>query len=335
MTQHKTLIALGALALFAASPAIAEVEARCDALGEACICSETFDTDSYTVENERYANPANSSGPLQCAREANHTWFDPKGGDERLQVVPASDMPSGASVDYVWRATNDSGTLHVHGRKDADAIPDSIKRMCIRSYVKFSADWTSWSQGCNNKHMEFYYDREKIQLSTTGNRRPNIWVSPNWSNQQFNGWVPTTGDTISDAECVDNWCRMEMCIATNDEKGVRGGQDISVEGELRTVSGQPKVMRYTRTYIGDTDGGEFGYVWILNLYRQDQPAQGGQCEGTREFSHLMQAGWTDDRGQWIGAAQEIETGEFIAAPETPEDPAAPLGAPGRPQLIVN
>lgn len=294
-------------------------ERRCQDLGADCDCSETLDTPSpffalTTPGSGGCAAPyclnpvSGSTGDLQCGSSTGKFLDQNHNPATFWSVVPEQGMPSANSVTNVWRV-NSYGVDVGNGR--TDKIDANTRRVCQRIYVKFSSDFSPWPS-CNNKVMEMTWGGIQLQSSTSAGSS-QIMINALGANH-----IPGP-DTITPAQCVNTWCRVEMCASGN----IKAGTNLSSDFHVDTADGN--LSSSTSFSIGNGSSG-FGHIWPLNLYRE--PTQGA-CNGTRQYSHVMQASWNTNAGQTIGPAFEIESGGAGGSGNNPAPtpPTAPVMLP--------
>lgn len=286
-------IALGPILVVAAAPAWAQ-EQRCQELGTACACSEPLDTSSFATVNDRWVNPSDSPSATQCEGELGNgaSWYP----EAFASPEPESGMPGGNTVNRVWRNTG-IGVSHLTG-----STPRSnSKRMCIRHYFNLSSDYSAAvGSACHaNKLTQAGFGNSSHVIS--GQRfSTSTWslTAHNFSKIGDSHRLAEQGSLSLD-DCRNTWCRAEICLSGD----LAQGDGIYAEGYVERVS-DGKRKTWVRTFLGDSDGSSAQRPWIANMYR------GGSCNGDRAFSHAMQAEWTTDAGQFIGAAYEVEGGSW-------------------------
>ncbi len=298
-------------------------ERRCAELGSSCDCSETLNTQTphFTVTTGGgapfYANPTDSVGDLQCGDADGHFFQGNHDPRQFMVPEPAQAMPNDSSVTTVWRWTTRGVDLG-NGRRDK--VEPGTQRLCQRIYTRFSPDFSLWPE-CNNKIMEIaWHNGGQLQSSTSvGGSRIMLNVSSLFPSGDAGNHIPGP-DSISPAECVSTWCRVEMCVSGD----VVSGKNLTADFFVSTTDGRLQASK-TGIALGDAPGG-LAHLWPLNLYREPT---NGQCNGTRAYSHVMQASWPTDSKQTIGPAYEIESGAppLQSSPPPQEPPTPPASSP--------
>jgi hypothetical protein len=299
-------------------------EERCTELGSSCQCSEPLNSPTLGFDGNFRFNPDDSTpSTKECPGELQKgsplVGYD---AGSFTQVSPTG-LPAGAQVSYV---TNNHRARFIYG----PGAPAGTKRLCTRAYVRYSSDWQSkdlgdsdcqaekiaqfgWNPGETGGGSQFHWNAHS----------PTSWplaVKNGWTgcggtcmiyNTDPSGWNPTM--------CRGAWCRIEMCAGTASGGDVRTGNNLYAEAYVDVVTGPNAGKRavYPRTFVGTAwngAGGNLGWTWLLNLYRQ------GTCPGDRQISHAMQAAWTADQGQLIGPAYEIEGGDSGGSGDPPASP---------------
>jgi hypothetical protein len=211
-------------------------------------------------------------------------------------------MPAGNVVNYVWRKT---GSTQSSNDTVSGAVPASgQKRLCVRYYAKFSQDFHSYDTAPNCTREKI----QELQVRPTSGAQFQSEVQGNpdsfhifWSIGEN---LTRSGADYGPNNCVNNWCRLEMCFGavTGDIPG--GGTGLpeawvqpidgsSPENHYYLASGTPQAFRGP---TADTYG-----AWIINAYNQDN------CSANvRYISYAMAASWGTNNGQRIGAAPEVE-----------------------------
>lgn len=308
------------LAFLIAAPAwAANREARCIELeddgdaGTVCLMSEPLNTNSYSYSggscstgNETItfgdstgagSKPASDYGMITCNTQS---------------AVATStsdvDLPTGTSeIDYVLRQDPDS----VSDMSDSKSV-GSQKRLCARVYRKVSGPpetstyRTAYECGAD-KQVEFWGSATYMQISgnPADDQTPSAYIMAGFPDS---GQVTDfgSGDTMSSATCVDNWCRYEMCIYSS--SGISGLDDIYMEGYITQVGVEsPLSTTFGPTYVGDSSE-TYDHVWPTTGYRLDTGCSTSASEtGYHYTTHAMVATWdTTSQGTFIGAASEVE-----------------------------
>ena len=320
------LLLLGAVA----QTATAE-EQRCAEIGRNCICSETLDV-VQSLPPERFINPINSTTKECSAHQSGNSVFLRRGGTTPTSAF----MPGDSAVQRVW-AYEGHGVANVRG--NPSSITSSTRRECFRSYQRFSSDFSltvvgptcepghrAYPDCCErNKGMDINAPFGHIQMEEHDFGFVITWIVRNASGQAIRSLnLAHSGPRLKITDCQTSWCSFEVCIAGD----LARGRNVYAEGRVVQLS------TGRSTYYFDPDGPvpqtvggtDHTRMFLLNLFRQfnsNIPGENHACRGTRYFSHVMQAQWDNDDGQWIGPAYEIEG----------SDNPVELGPPGRPYLI--
>jgi hypothetical protein len=319
MNHALVLLLLFTLGLAWPSPTAA-AEQRCNELGAACLCSERFNTNQFSTSNSTWMNPTDSN-PKQCEEI----------GGTGTAVTPTNwSQHTGASVglpqlSYVW-ATKSGWTF---GRP----ITSATRRLAVRYYFRFSSDFQYGETGsCGSSKLSQIawnatnqHTPEFQWAGLVGPKAPAIRVQ-GFSSNNYEAWnapVVFEGGFTYDV-CKTRWCRLEMIVSGD----VLAGRNIFVEGSVVAVGTNQRAVT-PRTAVGSASGSHsVVYPEPVNGFR------GGSCAGTRYISHQVQAAWTSDAGQTIGAAREIESGGG-GGDDTPPVPASPPAAPSNLRISSN
>jgi hypothetical protein len=306
-------------------PAVAQ-EQRCTELGAACECSEPMDTTATSIGDGH--NFADSPASSECTQFGNGAFF----GTNKSNVTTTSEtrMPAGNTVDRVVEIPSAGGSIvWLLGRQKVDS---SVKRACVRYYKMVTADYSGVgpnNQNCpseRNKIIQYQFGNTQIQLQERANG--SVCTGPGTGNDYAPITITNPAITNYDlsprvdwGDCNENegWCRIEMCATGN----LSEGTNIGFEAKITTLSdgvehyAEQSVSWSPGTPMRDWSGGD--------LYH----GQGQGGKGTEWVSHFMQASFTSDSGQWIGAAYEVEggNGEVVVTEPPPPPPPASLEPP--------
>lgn len=286
-------------------------EYRCTDLGANCICSEPMDNNDSPAPGGY--NPSDSTGDKECT-DVNGGWYDAnwiKTTQDRHTTATATGVrafPTGSTVSRHLRI-EEGGVpgeivLWLRGQDD---MPSNVRRACQRQYLQVATNYTSASyegNGCateRNKVFEVQWDngggfaqiQEGLNNSCTEYRSFNLAYSFGVSGNFY------TPSGIDWDVCMEGtgWCRFEMCVGGN----VEAGTDVYVEAQIKVLStGNTYTLGPTAT--SSSVGGP-----LTNFAGDLYHGQGaGTHDGDLNISHFMQASWTTDSGQWIGASYEVE-----------------------------
>jgi hypothetical protein len=332
-----------AVVLLAASLASANsaVEQRCTDLGVynastnpngACVGSETMDV------NE------NGGAPFS----AMHNWSNSPSSSEfklndfsgTMQSVPianAGARPSGNVVQYVTDLAS-TGFQMISARTDRNFSKPA--RECLRWYVKHSTSiYGSNGSGCNHKLLfmkngGFALEEQDRSCTSGGPYGPLVFYSDHGETQTCTAGALCADSVLAGAgylspsyspsDCMNNWCRVEVCATTRNVPGA----------DLTQANKGPY---WGEVYVKPLDGRPegSGRVWLgLNGFLSDGhigiELNNDIQQGSASYwiSYVMQAGWNTDSGQRIGAATEFEGGGTGTT-----SPAPTVTAPAPPVLL--
>ncbi|NOU11482.1 MAG: hypothetical protein HOO98_15905 [Nitrospira sp.] len=140
-------------------------EKRCNELGANCVCSEPFNTNSYTVNNGAWYNPADST-----SKECRSSGVNPGGPLEQIgggtfsagMNTPSSGeainaLPVGHTNTYVLAANEGRGFGFIGGKMPSGT---PTARMAVRFYKYWSTNYAWVGGAClnSNKLAEFGYN---------------------------------------------------------------------------------------------------------------------------------------------------------------------------------
>lgn len=329
------LLSAGSLAFAMAAPAAAQ-EQRCNELGSNCLCSEPLqDTTTRSIRDRH--DFADSPDAKECKPYETSS--------SRVRTINEFGMPAGNTVDRVLEIPEDGASVNwIRGEESA---PSSTKRMCVRYYATYDENFSGVGQngaGCpseRNKMVQFGFQGANVQLQEAVN--PQGCHGPGTANPDYQPIYLTntaisnyylrnaSGDYATFDKCWKGtgWCRVEVCVAGD----IASGQNVYTEARMTMLSDGDvySARQGNRTNMGNFGGGQTG----ADLYHGQGPIGG---LGGYYISHFMQASWSSDSGQWIGAANEIESGGGgggVTPPPPPEPtpPAAPTLLPPDPQSV--
>ena len=293
-------------------------EQRCTDLGSACICSDTLDVNDGSVSAPH--DWTNSPDASECA------VFDWSGGNIFQSTGASVGMPAGSSVGFVQDLAN-TGFHEFYG----DKTPNGPARECLRWYVKHSSTIDRACTTNNHKMITVQgtdpggshnaFQLEEPDNASCGSGTPfndfeafsaigDIDDGTNCSAYQSlcdDSPIQSTHD-FGPGDCISNWCRIEVCLTTRGQGGdlgTAGAGPYWAESYVLPLDGSTESFR--RTYMGDS-------TWDNCL------GGGGACSpdqfainmlidtGSADYwiSHVLQARWSTDAAQRIGAASEME-----------------------------
>jgi hypothetical protein len=308
-----------ALAAIAGPASAGPAEQRCTALGANCDCSDPLNTTSYTqklIGGDFYvADFADSegTGSKDCGKnnygDGNRYFFEGNHSPQTYFKFPApTGMPSGNSVSNVlhWTYVPPGDGPSDHGFGRLEVINSSTRRICMRHYEQFSDDYNSHS----SKIMMIQASGAEIVQITDGGRNGRIigivYGNGGDHDKNFPDVELPQANEPRIFDCTTGsgtWCGIEECIAGN----IQAGTNLTVDLHFWTTNG---AKNYLKTGISATNSSGNGPITNLEpmmMYRGSS-LLGGPALGTRKFSHVMQAHWDTNAGQFIGPAAEVEGG---------------------------
>jgi hypothetical protein len=329
----KTALRVMVVALaFAPVVAIAANEQRCNELGASCICSEPFNTNSYSSHSTHWQNPNDTtSSDKQCSTLGPSTpgaVIEIDGGLSNGLVFGANNgeiwsrLPSGHRLSWVARRQDghNSTGIGLWPGPGTPAPGNGLKIRAMRWYQYFSsnAQFTREGSCLNTKLVEIHGGGSADSIFLV-----HIFGGMNTADAVF--WNPkqdccgsTWPDPISYNELRGNgsgaWWRFEM-HAINPAGGpgtpirlrlfaknvtTNAPEKTLVDTSIAQAGWQPSA-NLTPGSTARPGASNFSAGWI-NAFRN------GSCTGFEGWSHLMYAQWDTDQGQRIGPAAEIEGG---------------------------
>jgi len=338
MRYSATLISFSLLFFLLALPAtVNAAEQRCNELGANCVCSEPFNTNTYTGSIPNW-NPADSTS-LQCSQElGNHPVArnSPVSGTNDATVLAA--LPAGHQVQYaLWAGNNNVGIFFMGNALGTGGVNDcgpGWERCEVRIYVYKSSNFQPTNSGsggsCSgDKHAEIIYTSGPDSVVNPAQQVSGDGMSI-YNFLPGSGWTPThdccidgprlaNDYTITGAQQRGKWWRFSHII--RNPAGGSGASRFHFEIYAKNVTdNQPEVKIMDTEGFGNGAGtddwnGPYNTVTppsraktvAINGYRE------GTCAGFETYSHLMVAHWATDAGQRIGPAYEIE-GKRPSAP---------------------
>lgn len=317
----------GAVLILMAGSAVAEPEQRCNELGANCICAESLDDNDLpnptpNTGKDYWHNPSSSQSEQCGSGSVMVTAGSASGG---MQTVRASGLPSGSTVDYVYRHTAD-GVKTLSG--EGGIAQRSPGRVCLRYYYRMSSNYPRIVAPSGNAGSGECRRYKMSQFSGSGLWQM-AWHSGGPSFNTAGGGVHISGDTFKPSDCQGSWCRVESCL----EGGI-GSNPGATRAWWRLTSMNGKDGIYAQpSATGAADS--IDEVWFGDLYTS------GDCNGYNgsysEYTHALQAEWPNGNGQWIGPAYEVEGsgGTFGgsgggAAPPQPQPQPSPNPQPQPP-----
>ncbi|MEK7389373.1 MAG: hypothetical protein AAB036_06725 [Elusimicrobiota bacterium] len=309
-------------------------EQRCSDLGANCVCSEPFQMTGFTVNNNTFWNPTDSTDSKQCNGEGDFlgTGFAITRGRSPLDLFPEgnatvlSRLPAGHGVSRYLRGPDRHQGIWFTGHTFPNGTQFAA-RLSMRFYTYQSDEFTLVNEdnptlGCNAKFMQFNNDMKIDQAYGDGNMynwflignvaRDCCYSGPSPAGGQY----PSNGGNPVNPYWAGKWHRIEI-ITTNRDASASNGKHWRMQVYRKNVTDDtPEVLWFdtdqpnTQANPGPTPiipkyGMSSAFnTFLVNFYRQENVA--GQCQGYRALSYLMFAGWDTNAGQRIGAAAEIE-----------------------------
>lgn len=295
-------------------------EARCLELGQNCDCSEPMDTTATSIrEGHDFADSPSGS---EC--DKFQVYFETN--KSNVTTTAETGMPAGNTVDRVLEIPSDGESIvWLKGRMSVDG---SIKRSCIRYYKMVSTDYSGVGPnnvGCpseRNKIIQFQFGGTQVQLQERSDG--SICTGPGTGNDYAPITLtnPAAGfgnfDLLPRADWEDcwntnGWCRIEMCASGD----LNRGENIKFQAKVTSL--RDGVDHYSEQNRFWNPGSGMQTFTAGDLFH----GQGQGGIGTEWISHFMQASWTTNQNQWIGAASEIE-GDY----------EPPVGNPPQPPILL-
>lgn len=221
--KYPAFVAL--VGLLATLPATAN-ERLCAELGSACVCSEPLNTNTVnggqtwpgTVGNSitRFIDPDDSPNATECAGEAAGAAIA-NNTPGTIGVVPANTQPLPPGHSLTWVLRRQGGSIaHLRGPDVAEA---SDVTYCHRGYHR----WDPTSPIPDNAFAPAG-SNSQYKIGTVGGWDPEGAANPNQLGVSSGGTIGTRADGNwfnfppdfkqlgRQAECVNNFCRFEICI---------------------------------------------------------------------------------------------------------------------------
>lgn len=297
-------------------------EARCDALGTNCVCSNPLNSPTSGYSNTgtgasfwwKETAVTTKACHVQTSTdgfiETNSFYYT---GDSSGAAINA--LPAGHSNTYVLHSNNGmfgfTGTIF-------PATP--TQRVALRAYRYESSDYVHTGGVCTNSDKVF-------QLGSPG---PISTYSGGPALYSWNSGAAWTSDTAGQpADCCwygpgdvafqgegtsmypGKWFYWEMVVRNT----TTTGQTI-IEIYRRNVTDNTSRQKIIDTSVATTQS--VGDQWTSTIAASLSPPSRvdeiwfdffrhtAVCAGTGDLAYLMAAAWDTDAGQMIGAASEIE-----------------------------
>lgn len=336
LTQITVLIMLG---IFWGTPneAVAANEARCNELGANCVCSEPFNTPTWTPAQAGVSWEFNPADTISTDKECQDNGI-PGGaysaGSFNLIVDTAATnptmfaaLPAGATVKYVPRSAEGAGSGS-WGTKFRNGVDSDVRRG-MRFYRYYSPNFRftdAVAPLCNSGKIAQLgwngdYTGGPMFQTSSGFLMYDISASLAWNQSVDCCGLPMpgrVGTAPTEASQLGHWIRFEIYVNNTSTSG----SETSIEWYVKDITaGTPEVV------LANTAGDpRFAGVhptsplvdFSINSFRSNN---GNPCDGYFAHSYYLAASWSTNAGQRIGAAVEIEGGGGGVNPA----PAAPVG----------
>ena len=308
-------------------------EARCDALGANCICSEPMNTNSWVdAGGAQNWNPGDTTASDKQCGGYNGVANAPLSTSGGVQSSPASSgeditaLPAAHTVTWVLRMATVNGAFL--GHLAAPGVPTALR--AIRFYKYYSTAYNSQgntNSSCNaNKLAQFgpTFPQGPIFTFEGGDWTIyDIQTNLGWNQgvDCCNGPGPgnvNNGPALSGL--LGNWWRIEIVMHNAAPTGLGTTFDMYIKNV--TANGPELHVLDTSKVLN----GGVSNTWTLALATGLHPianidamtidmfrSTNGSipCAGFASYSHFLYAAWSTDGGQRIGAAREVEG---LAAP---------------------
>jgi hypothetical protein len=324
----RMVLAMVGIFLAAATDSSAETEQLCKELGGNCVCSEPFNTPSYSYRAPNYYF---NDSDQPCSLEASGSAVARNSSDLLMTNDRAIVGRLTSAPIYVVRGPEGHVNLWNVGHFLNDATR-FIKRMAYRWYVYYS------------QNFEFAYEGSCTNTKIVQMEIVNIVPTPHMAMYNFSSWPPSftdccfDGPTASDmgpdtyAEYKGKWWRYEVVITNR--AGGAAPNGLRVQMYMRNVTDKLSERLVIDT-MGTAGHGPYGPYRPYDNYTIDAPLMlmrpslfretrtaGKVCNGYNALSYYMLAGWDTDVGQRIGPALEIE--KDATPPAAPTKPSSLL-----------
>jgi hypothetical protein len=293
-------------------------EERCSELGSRCVCSEPLDNNDFsggwTTPSSAVWDPSDSPNATECGYGSpsdGNLEIDPAAG--HYQTRPATDVPSGERFNVFATYGGGITSLFFTGNKLCDSNP---ARACVRWYRRWAPGFPSVTTcGQEAKWFEAYTGVSGGIQGTSGSDIFSLrHITP------FGDADVPKDRTMGPPDCRDQWCRFEVCMTGHFcDSGVQ-----TIEAWVTGIDTGEEVHfgPNSQNTSGDSFQHPFVNLWTTCSANSNQ---------WTEVSHMMAAGWSNNGGQRIGAAYEME-GSGGGQSTPPAEPPAAL-PPAAPHLL--
>lgn len=303
-------------------------EQRCDELGSACVCSEPMNVNDGGIPSGH--DFSDSSGATECDQHAK--FFDTNKSSRDVRTVTETDMPAGNATSHVLEVTDGGGGIvWLNGRPRASS---SDARVCVRYYFKVSRDFSGAgpnNAGCpseRNKLLQFSFGSgSPYQVSELPGPQcqgpPGSGLAPygdisSMQHGMSSGGARSLQPPVDWTSCFEGegWCRLESCVHGD----LQAGRNIYVDTKLKALATGTEHVILNH---GPVNPGQALSLAAADIFH----GQGIGPRGSRFLSHFMQAAFSSNNGQWIGAAHEVEGGgdvSQVVPPPAPEPLQPPI-----------
>jgi len=343
MRRLAMLLLLIGVGLLATPAYAAEPEQRCTELGANCVCAESLNATAVTTHASGYAfNPTNSStkecggmdgkGAGYAIDDSNtafttrYTW-DSTG--EAITNLPAA---HDASLTNVLRTKNIAEGNAGGGARYVGHYATTADYLTIFRFYRYLTTDYEWINGsaCTNSAKVFEMGAlPNLQMYMSSGSNPGPMGLTAWI-----GWTPSTIDCCAQGPATQSsgspwildpgptqaslrgkWWRYEVRSRGNRTTDPAWHLDVYAKNITDNLTEQKIIdtdivttdrfggPQWTST-LATTVKPSYGDIreFVINTFRRDT------CAGSIAMSHVLVAGYTEDTGQRVGAAYEMEGG---------------------------
>lgn len=328
------LAALLALGLYAGEVEAADSLA-CQALGAACICNHTMDTNSFTAAPGNQQFEINDGVAKICQFELPNMAISSGGGQTFSGVTSGEDisaLPAAHTVTRVLRSNTTTGVFLGHVAESG--VPTARRAIQFYKYYSnaYNAQTTSDSSCNANKIAQFGRQWQEGPLFTTEGGTWTIYdintdLGFNQTVDCCNGPGPGNEDDGPPLSgLLGKWWRYQIITHNASPTGPGTYFELFVKN---VTDDEPELHTLDTSQTADAQGWTSSFAtglhvtdnlnaMLINFFRSTNGAT--PCTGFASYSNYIYAAWDTDAGQRIGAAPEIE-GE---GDEDTTPPAAPV-----------
>jgi len=293
-----------------ACPSGPGIEKRCTELGPGCVCSEPLNTAAHDggdmTWSSGFMNFDDSPTSTECW-PSDHLQGGENYCDSGHDMVPAASqsafLPPGHSLSFLFHQFGNGGICHV-------AHPGIIEMpgmtYCIRHYRRYDAA-TTWPADPNQQQKVATIGA--LQENTT-DQILNAQISMSVDatiHTRFDGYLfdsPNDFQSLGDMEsdCVNNFCRFEICFDYSAEPGEVGAGRVRLRktrvapGSGETTVFKPIGNMLQPNGLNSPSSGPAGMaLYVQNIYAE-----------TYSTHFITTRVLPEDRNFWPGAACEVE-----------------------------